>query len=221
MWKLSPSKACCSVFTTWYLHDEANSVAEVDASGTLLARYAQGAGIDEPLAELRGGTAAFYEQDELGSVTSLSSSTGTISNSYTYEAFGNLTASAGLLGNPFQYTGRDFDSETGLRYYRARYYDPQTGRFTSEDPARLTAGINFYRYVKNDPTDMTDPTGMYELKGFSPTQAAEMSLALGQLAAKLREQKCCLDPKLRDRILSLLQPFRQVVLLLLTTKGIS
>jgi len=55
--------------TTTYLYDGRNSVAEVDASGTLLARYAQGAGIDEPLAEIRGGTAAFYDTDGLGSAS--------------------------------------------------------------------------------------------------------------------------------------------------------
>lgn len=47
---------------------------------------------------------------------------------------GKQTASSGSLTNPFQYTGREFDTETGLYYYRARYYDPSTGRFLSEDP---------------------------------------------------------------------------------------
>ncbi|HWZ43831.1 MAG TPA: RHS repeat-associated core domain-containing protein, partial [Candidatus Saccharimonadales bacterium] len=64
------------------------------------------------------------------------------------------------LTNPFQYTGRDFDSETGLRYYRARYYDPVVGRFISEDPTGFDAGINFYAYVSNRPTGLRDPGGM-------------------------------------------------------------
>ena len=95
----------------------------------MLAGYAQGAEIDGPLAELRSGAAGYYEQDGLASVTSISNSTAAIINSDTYDTFGNLTASTGSFGNPFQYTGRDFDSETGLRYYRARYYDPAIGRF--------------------------------------------------------------------------------------------
>jgi RHS repeat-associated protein len=104
---------------------------------------------------------SFYEQDGLGSITSLSSSTGTLANSYSYDTYGNLTSSSGSIGNPLQYTGRDFDPETGLRYYRARYYDPQIGRFISEDPLRYTGGGNtFYSYVANGPHNYRDPSGL-------------------------------------------------------------
>ena len=76
------------------------------------------------------------------------------------DSFGNVTASSGSFGNPFQYTGRDNDSETGLRYYRARYYDPSAGRFLSEDAARFGSGtVGFYGYVENSPVNYTDPTG--------------------------------------------------------------
>src|SRR5215831_7297138 len=130
--------------TTNYLYDGGiNVLEEVDAGGSELARYSQQSlNIDEPLAELRSGTTSFYQQDALGSVSSLSGLTGTLANMYTYDTFGNLIASAGSLGNPFQFTGRDFEPETGLRYYRARYYDPTTGRFLSEDAPRFTAGVN-------------------------------------------------------------------------------
>jgi RHS repeat-associated protein len=147
--------------TTNYLYDGANAIEEVDQSGNPLARYAQAASVDEPLAELRSGTASFYQQDGLGSVTSLSTSTGTLANTYTYDAFGNLTVSTGTLTNPFQYTGRDYDPETGLRYYRARYYDPAIGRFISEDPLQFGGGdVNFYAYVGNSPTNEIDPLGL-------------------------------------------------------------
>ncbi len=146
--------------TTIYLYDGANSIEEVDQSGSMLARYAQVPSVDDPLSELRGGSAAYYQQDGLGSVTSLSNSTGTLANTYTYDAFGNLTASTGTTVNPFQYTGRDYDSETGLRYYRARYYDSITGRFLSEDPIGFYGGLNLYPYVKNGPIDFVDPTGL-------------------------------------------------------------
>jgi RHS repeat-associated protein len=145
--------------TTNYLYDGRNSVEEVDPTGALLARYAQGAGIDEPLGEVRGGSAGFYEQDGLGSVTSLSGSTGALVNTYAYDSFGVVTASTGTMGNPFQYTGRDYDSETGLRYYRARYYDPATGRFLGEDPTGFEGGINFYAYTLNNPINLRDPSG--------------------------------------------------------------
>jgi RHS repeat-associated protein len=89
-------------------------------------------------------------------------------------------------------------------YYRARYYDSSSGRFLSEDPLRLRAGINHYRYVRNNPVDLTDPTGLYQLKGFTPGDAANMTLTINQLTDKLKSSPCCIDPKLRDKILNLL-----------------
>lgn len=128
-------------------------------SGGILSRFAQGQNIDEPLAESTSGATDYYEADGLGSITSLTNGTGTIAQTYTYDSFGNVTHSTGSLVNPFQYTARDFDSETGLYYYRARYYDPATGRFLSEDPSAFIGGVNFYRYVRNDPLRLIDPTG--------------------------------------------------------------
>jgi RHS repeat-associated protein len=61
--------------------------------------------------------------------------------------------------NPLQYTGRNYDSETGLLYYRARYYDPNVGRFLSEDPLGMLDDFNLYRYVHNSVANETDPTG--------------------------------------------------------------
>jgi RHS repeat-associated protein len=55
---------------------------------------------------------------------------------------------------------REFQSESNLYYYRARYYDPQTGRFTREDPRKeVLAGLNFYEYVRNGPPNLSDPDG--------------------------------------------------------------
>jgi RHS repeat-associated protein len=93
-------------------------------------------------------------------VTTLSGATGAIGNSYTYDSFGNLVTSTGTSANPFQYTGRDFDPETGLRYYRARFYDPLIGRFLNEDPVGFGGGMNFYAYAGNDPIDWIDPSGL-------------------------------------------------------------
>src|ERR1700758_4323966 len=77
-----------------------------------------------------------------------------------YDSFGNLTASTGSLTNPFRYTARESDTETGLYYYRARYYDPNIGRFLSEDPAGFRADVDFYRYVHNRSVDFVDPSGL-------------------------------------------------------------
>src|SRR5271157_4142774 len=159
--------------TTNYLYDGPNAIEEVDSSGNVLARYTQstryteGPLIDQPLAELRSGTASYYQQDGLNSVTSLSNPAGALANTYTFDSFGKLTASTGTLTNPYQYTGREFDPETGIYNYRARYFDQNVGRFLSEDPMGFKAGANFYRYVKNRPVNLNDPSGFYSMQGFS------------------------------------------------------
>ncbi len=81
-----------------------------------------------------------------------------------YDAFGNVTSdSDASVQYAFAYTGREIEIETGLYFYRARYYDPATGAFLSEDPIGFDAGDpNFYRYVGNNPTNATDPTGLFE-----------------------------------------------------------
>jgi RHS repeat-associated protein len=119
--------------------------------------------IDEPLAMLRSGTTSFYQADGLGSLTSLSNGSGALANTYTYDSFGNLTASSGSITNSLRYTGREWDGETGLYYYRARYYDSSVGRFISEDPLSFGAGIDFYSYVKNNPVRTFDPSGLADV----------------------------------------------------------
>jgi len=157
--------------TSIYVYDLDNLIEETNSAGATVARYTQSGLIDEPLPMLRGGATSYYDADGLGSVTSLSNAVGSLAQTYTFDSFGNLTASSGSLTNPFRYTGRDFDTETNLQFSRNRYYDPQAGRFLSEDPLRFTAGINFYGYVKNNSANLTDPYG-------------------------LKVQKCCRDPQI-------------------------
>jgi RHS repeat-associated protein len=144
---------------TNYVYDGVGVIEEVDSSENLLAKYSQGPGIDEPLSELRSGTISYYEQDGLGSVTSLSNIGGVLANTYIFDSFGNATNSTGSITNPYQYTGRDYDPETGLLYYRARYYDPTTGRFLTEDPMGV-GGVASYGYAAGNPTNLTDPSGL-------------------------------------------------------------
>src|SRR5467141_3428463 len=106
---------------------------------------------------LRSGATRYFHADGLGSVTSLSNAAGSIVNTYSYGSFGKLTASTGSLVNPFQYTARESDTETGLHYYRARYYDPNAGRFLNEDPITFSGGIDFYPYTHNNPVNLFDP----------------------------------------------------------------
>jgi len=176
--------------TTNYVYDGDNSVQDVDQNGNLLARYAMTQNIDEPLAESRSGTTSYYEADGLGSVTSLSSSAGAIANTYTYDSFGKLTASTGSITNRFQYTAREFDNETGLYFYRARYYDPSMSRFLKEDPGQFSGGINFYNYTMNSPVGWTDPTGL----GLSPEQCEKLFKSILKRVTLLEEKLGKYDP---------------------------
>ena len=120
--------------TTNYLYDGPNAVEEVDGSGNAIARYVDSSEVDDQLSELRSSTVSYYEQDAIGSISSLTNSTSVVVGTYSYDAFGNLTASTGSLTNPLRYTGREFDPETGIYFYRARYYDSTIGRYIGEDP---------------------------------------------------------------------------------------
>jgi RHS repeat-associated protein len=149
-----------STATSIYAYDGDNLIEETNSSGGVVARYAQTQNIDEPLAMLRSAATSYFHADGLGSVTSLSNAAGSIANTYTYDSFGKLTASTGSLVNPFQYTARESDTETGLYYYRARYYDLSVGRFLSEDPITFGGGNNFYGFVNNRPIGLSDPMGL-------------------------------------------------------------
>jgi RHS repeat-associated protein len=147
--------------TSIFVYDEDTLVETVNSSGVAVSRYMSSNEVDEPLAESASGATSFFEEDGLGSVSSLTNSSASVLNSYTYDSFGNLVHSSGSASNPLGYTGRELDSETGLYYYRARYYDPTSGRFTGEDPLLFGGGgSNFYSYVENQAVDETDPFGM-------------------------------------------------------------
>lgn len=174
--------------TTNYLYDGDgdNVLEEVDNTGNVLARYTQQLDTDVPLSELRSGLTSYYEQDDLSSVTSLSNSAGALASTYTYDSYGNLTSSTGTITNPFQYTGRDNDLETGLYYYRARYFDPKVGRFISEDPLGIRDNLNMYAYVHNNPVNFDDPFGLYQTRGFPADKQAELANAINEALANLR-----------------------------------
>lgn len=110
-----------STGTSVFAYDGDNLIEETNASGGVVARYAQqGLNIDEPLAMLRSGTTSYYQVDGLKTVTWLSNTAGALAQTYTFDSFGKQTASSGSLTNPFQYTGREFDTETNLDFLRAR-----------------------------------------------------------------------------------------------------
>jgi len=149
-----------SALSTSYVYDGEDILLEYDGGNVLQARYTHGPGIDEPIAVTKGGSTFFYHQDGLGTVTDLTDSVGATAKSYSYDAYGAIVDQTGTVEQSYTYTGRELDSETGLMYYRARYYDPTTGRFLHKDPIGFAGGdLNLYSYVKNNPTNFIDPAG--------------------------------------------------------------
>ena len=148
--------------TTTYVYDNEDIVLETINNGTTTtqAQYVHGPGIDEPLARVSGGQSVYYHADGLGSIVALSDSSQAVVQRYAYDTFGMVTSSNLEFENAYTYTGREWDKEIGLYYYRARYYDPMEGRFVSKDPIGFAGGdMNLYRYVQNNPINAVDPTG--------------------------------------------------------------
>ena len=152
--------------TRRYVYDGEDILLEYDGSNVLQARYTHGPGIDEPIAVTKAGATFFYHQDGLGTGTDLADSTGAMAKSYAYDAYGTIVDQTGTLEQPYTYTGREFDAETGLYYYRARYYDSASGRFLQKDPIGFLGGdLNTYSYVYQTPTFYNDPSGEVGLAG--------------------------------------------------------
>jgi len=125
--------------------------------------YIYGPGVDQPVCmiEVADSNAAYYYHfDGLGSVVALSDSDGDTVQTYEYSVYGQVAASDPNHTNPFLFTGRRFDIETGLYYYRARYYNPYIGRFLQTDPVGYDDGINWYVYCKNNPVVCVDLFGL-------------------------------------------------------------
>ncbi len=146
--------------TIQYLYDGLNIVQEIK-DGMVYANYIRTLNIDEPLGRIKSdGTIRYYHADALGSVIALTDEIGNVRTQYTYSPFGETETLGELSDNPFQYTGRENDN-TGLYYYRFRYYSPELKRFISEDPIGLMGGnVNYYVYVWNSPNSSIDPLGL-------------------------------------------------------------
>ncbi len=131
------------------------------AARTAVTRYIQGPGIDRPLAMEKNSKIYYYHADGLGSIIALTDSRQKVVESFDYDSFGNMKRNGEHIDQPFTFTGREKDEETGLYYYRARYYDPQVGRFISKDPIGFASGNSvLYGFVGNNPVNFVDPTGL-------------------------------------------------------------
>ena len=101
----------------------------------------------------------FYQLDQLGTPLSLTDSDNNIVWQANYSVFGKATVTVNTINNPIRFQGQYYDSESGLHYNHFRYYDPQTGRFISQDPIGLLGGINHYQYAPNH-INWIDPLGL-------------------------------------------------------------
>ncbi len=135
--------------------------AMLNSSNQLTARFVRGDQTDQLFASISSGTPSWILQDRLGSTRFVADNNGTsVDATYTYDAYGNLTTTAPTAPT-YLWTGQLYDPATALYYERARFYDPETGRWTTQDPLGLAAGdSDLYRYVNNAPTNHTDPTGL-------------------------------------------------------------
>jgi len=137
-----------------------HTLAEHEGDGNLIAYYIYGLGLvykvdvsDKPY---------YYYYNFTGSTVAMTDTDGNIVNKYAYTPFGGLAGSVEAVSNPFRYVGRFgvMDDNNGLYYMRARYYDPDVGRFITKDPIGFGGGVNLYGYVGGNPINFIDPSGL-------------------------------------------------------------
>ncbi len=147
--------------TTYYVWDGDQLAMQLDGSGNRTFEYSyQPGGLDAPVAVKSGSSTYYYQLDETGSVAAVWNASNGIAATYTYDPYGYTVDSSGTLAQNLRWKGAQYDSETGLYYMRARYYDPTAvGRFISEDPDGIAAGINPYSFADGEPVNRSDPSG--------------------------------------------------------------
>ena len=161
---------------TYYLNDVSGSLtqvlAELDSNGNEKCYYTRGI---EIISQERNGAISYYLTDGHGSVRQLADSTGAITDTYIYDAWGNLISSTGDTENSYLYCAEQLDSTTGLYYLRARYMNPSTGTFISMDTYQGSifepASLHKYLYANANPVMNCDPTGYFTLAGLSVSGA--------------------------------------------------
>jgi len=148
----------------WYLYDMhlpyGQVIAEYSNDGSLIAGYVYG---QERISQKRGTVVHFYIADGQGSIRQLTDVSGTVTDEYWYTAFGETLARTGTTINEFQYVGEQWDPNAGFYYLRARWYDPENGRFVSVDPwegdPQAPVSLHRYLYGNDSPAQFIDPSG--------------------------------------------------------------
>ncbi len=152
-----------------FIYNGNQVVADLDGSGNLLRTYVWGSGIDNLLCFTDHATSNTYYaiKDHQNSVIAFVDETGSVVESYEYSAYGEtkvfnangIELSESALGNRYCFQGREIDWTTGLYYFRARWYDPNTGRWLSMDPIGISGGLNLYAFCDNNPGNFVDNFG--------------------------------------------------------------
>jgi RHS repeat-associated protein len=120
-----------------------------------------GGGIGGLLNVKQSGQNYSYLYDGKGNVTAVIDSAEATAATYTYDAFGNLMVKTGSLDQPFQFSTKRYDTQTGLVYYGYRFYSPVSGRWITRDPLGESGGINLYGFTGNSPINWVDLWGLY------------------------------------------------------------
>ena len=140
----------------------------------LIRTYTAGPGIDNWLSFTGHITTNtyYYITDHVGTVHAVTDSSGAVIESYRYSPYGKVldvfdengnTISQSAIGNRILFQGREYDWDTGFYYFRARWYDPDTGRWLSKDPIGINGGLNQYVFCGNNPIMFIDPLGLWQI----------------------------------------------------------
>lgn len=155
--------------TQRFLYNGDDSWVDLDGGNTITARYLHGARIDELVARQRVSDGrGWYLTDHLGTVRDIVSAAGAVVAHVEYSSFGQVISviGPGVLDR-FRFTGREFDEETRLYCYRARYYAASIGMFISQDPIGFDSrDLNLYHYAVNSPIMHLDPSGKTALLSY-------------------------------------------------------
>jgi RHS repeat-associated protein len=181
------AKTVNGITTQYLVEDDVNptgypQVVEELVNGSVTRQYTFGLQrISENQQISNAWTPSFYEYDGFGSVRQLTNSAGAVTDTYEYDAFGNSFTKTGSTPNNYLYRGEQYDSDLGLYYLRARYYNPATGRFLSRDPEEGNRfdprTLHKYLYVGGNPVNRIDPRGRLLVEDTLKTEEEEVKTA--------------------------------------------
>ncbi len=187
-----------SGITTNFLIDDNNptgvpQVVEELVGGVVQRQYTYGHSL---ISQNQAAGVSFYGMDAQQNVRFLTNTSGVVTDQYTYDAFGNLITSSGTTPNSYRFASEHLDTNLGLYYLRARYYNASTGRFWNRDSAAINPNnpreLNRYVYTADNPANATDPSGYVSVTEYS-LFSKQNEDKIGQIQVLGRTTKAMLD----------------------------